>query len=401
MKALFNGKMPKNISSDPIHPEIFTGTSVGSYNASFLVGQWEAYGASAIANLEKVWIDEIAEGSQNGGNGCYRFRGNPAQLLDPGYLASHPMEPIINLINDSASLSWDALRRAVYFATAAGETLPQRIMELFNLSSFISREPLEQLVRKTIRFEDIRSSSRLLRLAATNWALGEVEIFNNLDMTDQLGPLVILASTAIPGFFSRTAIGSQPYVDGGVVMNTPLKPAVDAGADTLHVIYMDPDVKKIHIAEIENTVTTMYRMQVIGWAKAINGDIDSARRTNRESAFARLAMKARGVLEKTLKKQEMSGTEAKEFFTEINLSEIDGHLKRSSQYRAVTIHRYHPHDDLGGPLGLLDFDRGKIQGLIERGFKDTVTHDCEDSGCVIPIHADKAADIAEGVKEAV
>ena len=63
-------------------------------------------------------------------------------------------------------------------------------------------------------------------------------------MTDELGPRAILASAAIPGFFPPTEVGAQPFVDGGVVLNTPLVPAIEAGADILHVIYMDPDVSK-------------------------------------------------------------------------------------------------------------------------------------------------------------
>ena len=64
-------------------------------------------------------------------------------------------------------------------------------------------------------------------------------------MSDYLGPRAILASAAIPGFFPPTEVGAQPFVDGGVVLNTPLLPAIDARADILHVIYMDPDVSNI------------------------------------------------------------------------------------------------------------------------------------------------------------
>jgi hypothetical protein len=56
-----------------------------------------------------------------------------------------------------------------------------------------------------------------------------------------------------------------------------------------------------------------------------------------------------------------------------------------SPYRLLTIHRYHPHDDLsGGPMGVLNFERDHIEDLIERGFEDSVAHDCVESGCVLP-----------------
>jgi len=49
----------------------------------------------------------------------------------------------------------------------------------------------------------------------------------------------------------------------------------------------------------------------------------------------------------------------------------------------VTVHRYHPRDDPFGPLGLLNPDRGRLEALIERGFKDAAEHDCIDSRCVL------------------
>jgi predicted acylesterase/phospholipase RssA len=383
LKALFSGKFPESIGAEPIEPDIFAGTSTGSYNAAFLVGQWDTYGRAAINNLERVWLDEIAEHPERGGNGVYRFRGNPLPFLRPGYLVLHPFQPFIQVVEDSASLYWDLLRRAVYFVTAPDQSLPQRILELLNISSFTSREPLEQLLTRTIRFTDIRTSKKKLRIAATNWAMGRVDFFENADMTDQLGPLVILASSAIPGFFQRASVGSQPYVDGGLLLNTPLKPAIDAGGDILHVIYMDPDVKYIHVAEMDNTVTTMWRAQVIAWAKAVDGDIDSAERTNRAVLFARIALRAVEILGGA----EVTGLGVKEFFAETDVHALTAHLERSARYKVVTIHRYHPRDDLGGPLGLLNFQYEKIQYLIERGFQDTVNHDCNDSQCVLPSRA--------------
>lgn len=55
-------------------------------------------------------------------------------------------------------------------------------------------------------------------------------------------------------------------------------------------------------------------------------------------------------------------------------------------YRALTIHRYHPRDDLGGIVGLLNFDSDHIANLIDRDYSDTVRHDCRESRCVLPGH---------------
>ncbi|HCQ02580.1 MAG TPA: hypothetical protein DIT99_18670, partial [Candidatus Latescibacteria bacterium] len=90
-----------------------------------------------------------------------------------------------------------------------------------------------------------------------------------------------MASTALPGFFPPVDINGHLYCDGGVVMNTPTLPAIRAGADVLHMIYMDPDVKEIPLAKFRNTLDTFDRMLTIQFATNINKDIEQAERINR------------------------------------------------------------------------------------------------------------------------
>ena len=41
-------------------------------------------------------------------------------------------------------------------------------------------------------------------------------------------------------------------------------------------------------------------------------------------------------------------------------------------------------EDLGGGLGVLNFSRDAIERLIDKGYEDTLRHDCVRSGCVLP-----------------
>ena len=43
------------------------------------------------------------------------------------------------------------------------------------------------------------------------------------------------------------------FIDGGVVMNTPIKPAIDHGADELHVISLDPSIPELPGKYADNT----------------------------------------------------------------------------------------------------------------------------------------------------
>ena len=54
-------------------------------------------------------------------------------------------------------------------------------------------------------------------------------------------------------------------------------------------------------------------------------------------------------------------------------------------HRPLTIHRYHPDRELGSGTGLLDFGRDSISRLIDHGYEETLKHNCEKSGCVLPL----------------
>jgi len=80
-------------------------------------------------------------------------------------------------------------------------------------------------------FEQLRLP---LAVVATDMNAGRPAVFRSGDLTTAL-----LASTAIPGIFPSVRINEREHLDGGVVDNTPLNVAVEAGAkDILAVSLM-------------------------------------------------------------------------------------------------------------------------------------------------------------------
>jgi hypothetical protein len=63
-------------------------------------------------------------------------------------------------------------------------------------------------------------------------------------------------------------------------------------------------------------------------------------------------------------------------------AKVSAELLRKS-YRPIKIHRYYPRSILGGDFGMLDFQLGTIFGMIEEGEKVALTHDCEESECLV------------------
>jgi NTE family protein len=368
LKALLTGRCT---SVGRVAPDFFFGTSIGSYNAAFLVSQWEEFGPAAIANLELAWVNRLA--GDDGTNGIYRFRGDPVYFLNPAAYLPNPLRPFLDLAGDSASVAWEAIQRAVYLATPSSETLRERITNLFDFSVFISTAPWHQAIRDTINFSSIRRcDTRKLRIFGTNWATGILRIFRNHDLTDNLGPLAILASSAVPGIFPAVNVGAEPFVDGGILMNTPLRPALDEGADVLHVIYLDPDVAAIPLSALDSTVAATYRLQTIAWAALVNREIARVRRINRGLAAFNRLRRGESIAESEIEEVAKGAVML-----------LGG--EHPSTYRPITIHRYHPREELGsGALGMLNMDREHVEDLIQRGFADASQHDCRRECCVIP-----------------
>ncbi len=337
LQALIEGKSPAT-GFRPLVPEIYTGTSVGAYNASFLAAKGELPPVAVISELAELWRQRIADTPQSCGNGVYRLRGAPLQLGDPGCLL-HPVEELSELTRDAAYFANYLFTRGTQFLLSPGP-IPARLADSFDFAAFFSPEPFYELVRDTIDPQGLRGSTALT-IIASNWKLGAVRYFSGPEIADRIGPAAIVASASIPGIFPPVPIDGVPYVDGGVVMNTPLKPAIRDGADVLHVVYLDPCVLEIPFPRYPNTLDTFYRLYATLQAQAFRRDIATVAAVNLVAAAG-------------------------------------------GPHRLLTVHNYRPQDDLGGALGMLDFRQEAVNSMIAQGYQDAVSHDCARSLCVMP-----------------
>ncbi|HMB55187.1 MAG TPA: patatin-like phospholipase family protein [Thermoanaerobaculia bacterium] len=375
-RALAAGLSPST-GGRPLDPRVVCGTSVGSINAAALVATWDSTDAADAGGLwlERFWLDRLAESAGGCSNGVFRFRGDPLVALDPRCAAADPLGTATRMVRDAGFLGWVGMRSAAEVLSARAP-LRQRLLRLFDLAAFVSREPLEESLAG-FPFAAVRESPRALRVAATNWATGQLATWDNADFTDALGPRLLLASSAIPGFFTPADVAGEPYVDGGVLMNTPLRPAIRAGADELHVVYLDPGIERIPLSRIGNVLEALYRTQIIAWAERMNDDVEDAKAIN-DGLAAYAAARGGGPLGEAVVDEEMGRGAAR------TLERLGRLADPFARYRPLTIHRYHPADELGGALGILDLARGRIEELIRRGEQDATHHDCAASGCVLP-----------------
>jgi predicted acylesterase/phospholipase RssA len=326
LKALLSGKSPVT-GYLPLDPVAFVGTSIGAFNASFLVSHLDEGPNAAVDGLVRVWLEELAENPRQPRNGAFRFRADPLSLLDPRRLAADPLRSVTEFAQDSVVLGREWLMRLRDFATS-DQPLEQRAAGLLNFSSFVSSEPLLEVIQRNIDFAKIHSSKVALRIIATDWNHGLLEEFTNQHLTVDAGPHLVRASAAIPGFFAPVRIGDRIWVDGAVLGYTRLSPAIRAG-----------------------------------WAARVNQGLEATARINHEI----------DALEKFVRQAGLSRQDRDSLFQAV-LGPVN--VK-------VTVHRYHPRDDAFGILGLLNLNRGRLEGLIERGFRDAVEHDCTHSKCIL------------------
>lgn len=367
LKALLRGESPAT-DYVPMNPGVFVGTSGGAVNAAMMTSRPGQDILSTLDFLESVWVDQFAADPATCREGAIRIRGDFSTYSDPRCFAANPVLPLYRIAEDTSFLVRDFLGKAAKALSPPPRTLGRRALEFADATALISNEVFVRVMYRTIDLQGIRDSDRLLRVAATNWRTGELRIFSNEDMSEQIGHAAILASTAFPGI-PPVSIEGEPYVDGGYLLNTPLQSAIDAGGDELHVVFMDPDIKNISVNKFDNVFDVIDKLYQITQANLFKRDIKLA-----------------GDVNEALDYLEGAGLSAPQLRGILDVLAIVRWPKALTEtpLRRLVIHLYHPREDLGGTLGLVNFDRGHILRLIAKGYADAVAHDCRASGCIVP-----------------
>lgn len=108
--------------------------------------------------------------------------------------------------------------------------------------SVYDSSPLQELVRSRLDVEKVRSSGRSLRVGAVSLMSGEYRLFGE-DYADVAG--AVLASSAFPAMLTPIELEGELWTDGGVRDVTPLKAAIDLGADEVDIIMCAPEANPV------------------------------------------------------------------------------------------------------------------------------------------------------------
>lgn len=334
LKALLSGRSPAT-GFEPLVPDIVTGTSVGAYNASFLVARLAGSGARAAEELEQTWLERIAGGPGRCGNGVFRVRLDPLEYVRPACYVPNPLRPLKTTAEDTVYFATQLLTRTASALRSNGPPLARAIEEV-DLSAMLDTQPYDELIRETIDFDAIRRSPIALSVFATAWKTGLPRRYDNGEGT--LTAEAVQASASIPGVFPPTAVDGELFVDGGLSINTPLAPAIRAGAEVLHIVFLDPRVGAIPMRWPLSTVAELYRILAILFANETRAQIAQIDQGNRALGPSGAASGESG-----------------------------------ESRRPIEVHVYRPSPDiLQGLAGFLDFERSYVEKLIQAGQDDAV-----------------------------
>ena len=367
--ALCEGASPAT-DHVPLSAEIYTGTSVGAYNAAFMA-QDSGQELVAARTLDDVWRQRIANTPTSCGNGIYCVRADPFRWIDPGCL-QQPVKLLLQAAGDAAFFFGYGLTRSAAFLTS-DEPLPLRAIGTIDVSALFVITPLDALLRETIDLARLARSPKGLAVAATDWVTGRLRSFTKGEIVDRFGTDAIKASAAVPGIFPLVPLDGTLFVDGGLKANTLLKPAIDAGAEVLHLVYIDLLLVDVPFPDLPNTLDALSRIYVILVAQNMSSDVARAEVVNEDLALAERLGLVRD-------DQPVAGGRS----PSRRLRRVVEHAKNREPYRPITIHRYRPKSALGGLETLLNFDIARVDALIAQGYQDAVGHDCDESQCVIP-----------------
>jgi len=162
--------------------------------------------------------------------------GTSVGALNGGWLAGHPDAPLDELVE-----IWTKLHRQDVFPLA-----PVRGFLAFTgrLRSLVPSNSLRALIERHLTFERLEDAPTPMHVSAVNVLTGEEVLFSRGSAAD-----AILASAAIPAVFDPVVIDGVPYMDGGVVDNTPISHAVELGAERIYVLpTQDPSARGLPAA---------------------------------------------------------------------------------------------------------------------------------------------------------
>ncbi|KAA1194029.1 patatin-like phospholipase family protein [Pseudohalioglobus sediminis] len=173
---------------------------------------------------------------------------------------------------DDMEQLWYSLHQKRVLRVSVWKRLKYRINTLLGRHppwpALIDNGPLRDVLAEVLDEETLRQAHPRLTVAATNVRRAMVEYFS----AEQLSIEHLLASCAIPVVFPWCEINGELYWDGGVLANTPVFPAIEAGATEILVVMLSPAGGQVTDAPrtTREAVTRMFDLVTLGSSQSLS-----------------------------------------------------------------------------------------------------------------------------------
>jgi NTE family protein len=137
--------------------------------------------------------------------------------------------------------------------------------------SFYDSSPLHELIRGNIHLDKIRLSGKHVSVGTVSLSSGKYTIFNqeSKHFID-----AVIASASFPGMLAPVEFEGQLWSDGGVKEISPIKKAVELGADVIDIIMTSPQTRVRKFIKNPTTVDILKRSIDLSTDKILSNDVE-------------------------------------------------------------------------------------------------------------------------------
>lgn len=151
-----------------------------------------------------------------------------------------------------------------------------RLHAIWN-NSFYDSSPLHKLIKSNLYLDKIRNSGKRVSVGTVSLSSGKYTTFTQ--ESDYFVDAVI-ASASFPGMLEPVKFMNHSWIDGGVKEISPIKEAINMGAEIIDVLMTSPEVRIKHFIENPTTVDVLKRCLDLSTDKIMSNDIEKAEMYN-------------------------------------------------------------------------------------------------------------------------
>lgn len=144
--------------------------------------------------------------------------------------------------------------------------------------SFYDSSPMHHLLKTNLDLDKIRCGKKSVNVGTVSLSSGKYTIF---DQNSDHFIDAVIASASFPGMLTPVEFMGQLWTDGGVKEISPIKKAVELGADVIDVIITSPQTRIKKFIKNPTTVDVLKRSLDLSTDKIMANDIEKVEMYNK------------------------------------------------------------------------------------------------------------------------